>query len=286
VRRLGHPVLRQPPRGIRQGLDRARPADPRGIDCFACHHTTGTYRKAGLGGGLPADGVDPDQVPHHVGRPSRAARGRCHLHSGGGANVKHGDPEPVLAEAPADLDVHMGRYDVLCQDSHTTTDPRNAGRSLSAPATEGPVACSDRHAADAVLCEHCHRSAAGLEEPVLGFFPGRQVANRDHDEEALTVRHLPTTTAGLHWQGGPISAREMEGAEDPVQHVLDLPMARPPGRRFESCRGASLLLSAILQRATGESAASFAERVLFGPPEIVDVSWSARACCASPVSHP
>jgi CubicO group peptidase (beta-lactamase class C family) len=114
-----------------------------------------------------------------------------------------------------------------------------------------------------------------LDESVLGFFPDREVANRTAAKEAMTIRHLLTMTSGLAWQAGLISVREMEAAADPVQYVLDLPMARPPGTRFEYCDGASLLLSAILQRVAGESAAAFAGRHLFGPMSIDQVFWPA-----------
>jgi CubicO group peptidase (beta-lactamase class C family) len=50
-------------------------------------------------------------------------------------------------------------------------------------------------------------------------------------------------------------------------------MAEEPGTRFEYCNGASFLLSAVLQEATGKSAAEFADEHLFGPLGIDDVVW-------------
>ena len=42
---------------------------------------------------------------------------------------------------------------------------------------------------------------------------------------------------------------EMRPSADWTQILLDLPMAEAPGRRFENCNGASVLLSAIIQNA-------------------------------------
>jgi CubicO group peptidase (beta-lactamase class C family) len=55
--------------------------------------------------------------------------------------------------------------------------------------------------------------------------------------------------------------------------MLDLPMAEEPGTHFEYCNGASFLLSAIIQEATGMSALDFAKEHLFGPLGISDVEW-------------
>jgi len=117
----------------------------------------------------------------------------------------------------------------------------------------------------------------GVDQPVLSFFPGRTAANLDPDKEAMTLEHLLTMTAGLEcrdsylygWRG----LDEMREGEDWVQFMLDLPMAEPPGTRFEYCNGASFLLSAIVQETTGVSALAFAEEHLFGPLGISDVEW-------------
>jgi CubicO group peptidase (beta-lactamase class C family) len=55
--------------------------------------------------------------------------------------------------------------------------------------------------------------------------------------------------------------------------MLDLPMVEEPGSYFEYCNGASFLLSAILQEATGLSAFEFAQEHLFSPLGISDVLW-------------
>jgi CubicO group peptidase (beta-lactamase class C family) len=119
-----------------------------------------------------------------------------------------------------------------------------------------------------------------VEQPVLSFFSTRTTANLDADKEAMTLEHLLMMAPGLecrdsylyNWQG----ADEMMQTDDWVQYMLDLPMAEPPGTRFEYCNGASFLLSAIIQETTGMTAAEYAQANLFDPLGISDVAWGAN----------
>ncbi len=118
---------------------------------------------------------------------------------------------------------------------------------------------------------------ASVQTPVIEFFPQRRVANLDTQKQALTLEHLLTMTTGLdcrdsyrhQWVG--LSA--MLDSPDWTQHVLDLSMIEQPGQRFEYCNGASFLLAAILEHATGMNTLEYARKHLFGPLGIKDVSW-------------
>jgi CubicO group peptidase (beta-lactamase class C family) len=117
------------------------------------------------------------------------------------------------------------------------------------------------------------------QQPVLSFFPDRQIANRDARKEAMTLENLLTMSSGLDCrdsqQDGLSGLHEMMASEDWFQHVLDLPMAETPGTRFNYCNGVSLLLSAIVQETTGMTAAEYAEARLFTPLGISEVRWPA-----------
>jgi CubicO group peptidase (beta-lactamase class C family) len=116
-----------------------------------------------------------------------------------------------------------------------------------------------------------------VQQPVLSLFPERSAENIDAWKEGMTLEDLLTMSSGLdcqdsylyRWRG----LQQMRASSDWVQHMLDLPMTEEPGTRFEYCNGASFLLSAILQEATGMNANEFAEEHLFGPLEITDVVW-------------
>jgi CubicO group peptidase (beta-lactamase class C family) len=120
----------------------------------------------------------------------------------------------------------------------------------------------------------------GVDQPVLEIFSERTVAHRDAAKEAMTLEHVLMMATGLecrdsylyNWRG----LQEMRASGDWVQFVLDLPMSEEPGTKFEYCNGAAFLLSAILQEKTGQSAAGYARKHLFGPLGISDVEWPAN----------
>ena len=159
-------------------------SNPANIDCLVCHDTTGTYRKEPGKGGLPEPSLDLAAVAQKVGRPSRQACGSCHFQSGGAPYTKHGDLESVLADPPAEFDMHMGALKMRCQDCHATSEHRIAGMSMSAPAVEGRVRCEkchgqnphgvvgmlSRHLDDhirGVACETCHIPFIANASPTL-----------------------------------------------------------------------------------------------------------------------
>jgi octaheme c-type cytochrome (tetrathionate reductase family) len=159
-------------------------SDPAQIDCLVCHDTTGTYRKNPLKAGMPDPELDLAAIARKVGRPSRQACGSCHFFSGGAPNAKHGDLEPVLADPPADFDLHMGALRMRCQDCHTTENHRIAGMSQTAPAVEGRVRCEKCHGPTphgvagmlgshlddhvrTIACETCHIPSVARTTPTL-----------------------------------------------------------------------------------------------------------------------
>ncbi len=117
-----------------------------------------------------------------------------------------------------------------------------------------------------------------LDRRVLEFFPGRTIANLDDNKQAMTIRHLLNMTSGLEWKerlddSVPETFLAMEQSADWQQFILDQPMAQPPGTAFEYNSGNSHLLSAIINRLTGERALVYAREQLFGPLGIADVFW-------------
>jgi CubicO group peptidase (beta-lactamase class C family) len=116
-----------------------------------------------------------------------------------------------------------------------------------------------------------------VNQPVLDFFPKHVAKNLDADKKAMTLENLLTMTTGLQcrdsylykWSG----IKLMRRSADWVQFMIDLPIVEAPGARFEYCNGASFLLSAILQEQTGMAALNFAEKHLFVPLGISDVTW-------------
>lgn len=78
----------------------------------------------------------------------------------------------------------------------------------------------------------------------------------------ITLRQVLTMTAGFPGVGWP-GARALARADDPVRALLAAPVARP-GRQFIYSDAGDRLVSAVLERATGLSAADYARSRLFG----------------------
>jgi CubicO group peptidase (beta-lactamase class C family) len=116
-----------------------------------------------------------------------------------------------------------------------------------------------------------------LDQPVVSFFPDREIANLDERKERMTVADLASMTSGLDcvWQPDEPTLREMEASDDMVQFTLDLPMVAEPGTTWEYCSPGMHLLSAILTEATGMTALDFGYDALFGPLGMREVIWPA-----------
>jgi CubicO group peptidase (beta-lactamase class C family) len=123
------------------------------------------------------------------------------------------------------------------------------------------------------------RGLLKLDDPMVSFFPGRAVANRDAAKERVTVRHLASMSSGLDCTaaGDERTLKEMRASPDFVQFVLDRKMISEPGTQFVYCSPGMHLLSAILQKAAGMTALEFARQNLFEPLGIRDVIWPADA---------
>lgn len=118
---------------------------------------------------------------------------------------------------------------------------------------------------------------AGLDEPVLGFFPGHRIDGKDPRKEAMTLRDLLTMRTGLACHGPPggdiPTILRMLRSEDRAGFTLGLPMSEDPGTRFRYCSPGSHLLSVIIRAATGRSALDYAREHLFGPVGITRFDW-------------
>jgi|WetSurMetagenome_2_1015567.scaffolds.fasta_scaffold167140_2 CubicO group peptidase (beta-lactamase class C family) len=127
---------------------------------------------------------------------------------------------------------------------------------------------------------------SSIEEPILDFFPQYQgtIANYDSLKEKITIADLLTMRAGFSWDEWSIPYSnsdnlifKMTNSNNWVKFVLDQPMAYVPGTHFTYNSGVSNILSAIITKATGKSAKTFAEENLFNHLGIKDLSWDNSA---------
>ncbi|MGH1364562.1 MAG: serine hydrolase domain-containing protein [Calditrichia bacterium] len=101
--------------------------------------------------------------------------------------------------------------------------------------------------------------------------------NADAWKEDITIRHLLTMSSGLDcndWD------KKSKGQEDRVykkknwlQYFLDLPMNNAPGTVSNYCTMGQILATEIVSRASGMPIDKFAEKYLFHPLGITNLSW-------------
>jgi hypothetical protein len=116
-----------------------------------------------------------------------------------------------------------------------------------------------------------------VDQSIVDIFSDREISNLNKHKKSITLENLLTMASGLEcrdsWRYGYVGLEEMMNSDDWAQYVLDLPMAEPPGERFEYCNGVSYLLSVIIQKTTNMRTLEFAEKNLFGPLGITDIGW-------------
>lgn len=116
-----------------------------------------------------------------------------------------------------------------------------------------------------------------VDEPVLGFFPGRtDIQNVDAWKRAMRVEDLLTMRSGTDYhERGSNSPHDQlnrlrRGWDD---FVLNRPMLREPGTHFQYDSGGVILLSSLIQARTGQHADAYAAEHLFGPLGIRRWDW-------------
>ncbi len=124
-----------------------------------------------------------------------------------------------------------------------------------------------------------------LDEPLLDLLPeyGDELTDDPRKREIL-LRHALSMSGGLEWdeQTYPYSDPRNDwirasSSDDPVGFALSRPVVAPPGTAFNYNGGYSILVSYLVQRATGRTAEAFAAEYLFGPLGIEDWEWETLA---------
>ena len=115
---------------------------------------------------------------------------------------------------------------------------------------------------------------ADLNTPVLPLLSANAQTN-DARKANITLAHLLSMTSGLDCSAkdGQNFLQQMEQSAHWSTFALERQETADPGAQFNYCAVNMELVSAVLSRKTGESAAQFAQRELFGPLGIRNVEW-------------
>jgi hypothetical protein len=118
---------------------------------------------------------------------------------------------------------------------------------------------------------------ADLDVPIADYLPSWEGT----EKEAITLRSVMTMSSGLDWlesyaisdfnDSDVIAMVVAEGSQLAV--VEAQPVVAAPGTVFNYSSGDAMLLSEVLEQATGMSAGAYAQAELFGPLGIEGADW-------------
>lgn len=111
-----------------------------------------------------------------------------------------------------------------------------------------------------------------VEDSVSKFFPAEMPANASTNLAAMKIKHLLTMSTG-HAKDTIPALRNSESAASWAQLFLNLPVDFEPGTHFVYNTGATYMLSAILQKVTGETLHDYLRPRLFDPLGITGEDW-------------
>jgi CubicO group peptidase (beta-lactamase class C family) len=106
-------------------------------------------------------------------------------------------------------------------------------------------------------------------DPVVHFFPDKLPSKVSDNLAALRVRDLLTMSVGHATDSTPFLTKE----DDWVKTFLSLPIEHEPGSVFLYNSGATYMLSAIVQKITGQRVIDYLKPRLFEPLEVNAMTW-------------
>jgi CubicO group peptidase (beta-lactamase class C family) len=105
---------------------------------------------------------------------------------------------------------------------------------------------------------------------IIDFFPQQLPASVSDNLKSLRVQHLLTMSVGHANDTTPLVTRE----QDWVKAFLALPIDNAPGSEFVYNSGATYMLSAIMQKVTGEKLVDYLRPRLFDPLQVGEMRWA------------
>ncbi len=124
----------------------------------------------------------------------------------------------------------------------------------------------------------------GVDEKICKYYDEWGWDEEDDLRSRITLRHAMTLTTGLEWQEDwskwdPLTndTLKMGASGHFVKYMAERNGLYEPGQRFVYSTGDPMLLSKVIQDATGMTAFEYAGQNLFGPLNITSVDWDKDA---------
>jgi len=114
-----------------------------------------------------------------------------------------------------------------------------------------------------------------IDDPVLKYFPEDAPANPSENLKQMRIRDLLKMSTGQH--PDQVDRINLMGAEPIQRQFLALEVPHKPGTLFYYNTPASYMLSAIVQKVTGQTVRDYLMPRLFEPLGISDPQWQASA---------
>ena len=119
-----------------------------------------------------------------------------------------------------------------------------------------------------------------IDSKIVDFFPDYAPKFKDKKKQSITIRNLLIMSSGMKWDESTHAytdprndAANMENSEFWLEYILSASMDTEPGVEFNYNSGITILLSKILEQATGKSVEIFAKKYLFNPLGIDTFFW-------------
>jgi CubicO group peptidase (beta-lactamase class C family) len=122
---------------------------------------------------------------------------------------------------------------------------------------------------------------SGVDEKLCKYYEAWDCDNKDDLRSKLTLRHAMTLTTGLEWNEDWSGEWDFETNDALkmslngyyMQYMSDRKGLHEPGEKFFYSTGDPMLLTKVIQDATGMTAFDFAQQEIFKPLNFTDVSW-------------
>ena len=120
----------------------------------------------------------------------------------------------------------------------------------------------------------------GIDEKLCQYYDEWKCDDRQDFRSRITIRHAMTLTTGLDWKEdwskwdpNTNDALKMAQSGRFINYMSQRKGLFEPGQRFFYSTGDPMLLSRVIQKATGKTAFEFARETIFSPLNITNIRW-------------